>query len=46
MPKVSEAKRFRRLEAENACLKKLLAESALDNAVLKEVVSGTWWCPK
>jgi putative transposase len=29
---VSEAKRLRELEAENARLKKLLAESALDNA--------------
>lgn len=35
---VSEAK----LEAENARLKKLLAESALDNAALKEIVSGKW----
>ncbi|MAY70083.1 MAG: IS3 family transposase [Halomonas sp.] len=37
---VSEAKRLRELEAENARLKKLLAESALDNAALKEIVSG------
>ena len=35
---VSDAK----LEAENARLKKLLAESALDNAALKEIVSGKW----
>ena len=39
---VSEAKRLRELEAENARLKKLLAESALDNAALKEIVSGKW----
>lgn len=37
---VSEAKRLRELETENARLKKLLAESALDNAALKEIVSG------
>lgn len=40
--KVSEAKRLRELEAENARLKKLLAESALDNAALKKIVSGKW----
>jgi putative transposase len=39
---VSEAKRLRELEAENSRLKKLLAESALDNAALKEIVSGKW----
>lgn len=39
---VSEAKHLRELEAENARLKKLLAESALDNAALKEIVSGKW----
>ncbi len=39
---VSEAKRLRELEAENARLKKLLPESALDNAALKEIVSGKW----
>ena len=39
---VSEAKRLRELEVENARLKKLLAESALDNAALKEIVSGKW----
>ncbi|MDI5889534.1 transposase [Halomonas rhizosphaerae] len=39
---VSEAKRLRELEAENARLKKLLAESALDNAAFKEIVSGKW----
>ena len=39
---VSEAKRLRELEAENAKLKKLLAETMLDNAALKEVVSKKW----
>ena len=39
---VSEAKRLRDLEAENAKLKRLLAESMLDNAALKEIVQGKW----
>ena len=34
---VSEAKRLRQLEDENAKLKKLLAEAMLDNAILKDV---------
>jgi putative transposase len=36
---VSEAKRMRSLETENARLKKLLADSMLDNAALKELLS-------
>lgn len=43
---VSEAKRFRELEAESARLKNLLAKSALDNGALKKIVSGKWWRPK
>jgi putative transposase len=39
---VSEARRLRALEAENARLKKLLAEAMLDNAVLKEVATKKW----
>ena len=39
---VSEAKRLRDLEGENAKLKRLLAESMLDNAALKEIVQGKW----
>ena len=39
---VSEAKRLRALEDENAKLKKLLAEAMLDNAVLKDVASKKW----
>ena len=35
---VSDAKRLRELEPENAKLKKLLAEQMLDNAALKDVV--------
>ena len=39
---VSEAKRLRQLEQENAKLKKLLAEAELDKAALKELVEGKW----
>lgn len=39
---VSEAKRLRELEQENARLKKLLAEAELDKAILKDVVSKKW----
>ena len=35
---VSEAKRLRELEAENARLKKLLAEQIFENDVIKEVL--------
>jgi putative transposase len=37
---VSEAKRLKRLEKENAELKKMLAEAMLDIRVLKRVVAG------
>ncbi len=40
--KANEAKRLKQLEQENARLKKLLAEQALDNAMLKELNSGKW----
>lgn len=39
---VSEAKRLRELEAENAKLKKLVADQALNIEVLKEVNSKKW----
>lgn len=39
---VSQARRLKVLEDENAKLKKLLAEAMLDNAVLKEVTSKNW----
>ena len=39
---VSEAKRLRQLEEENSRLKKLLAESHLDIAALKDVLSKKW----
>ena len=40
--RVSDAKRLRALEDENAKLKKLLAEAMLDNAVLKDITSKKW----
>src|SRR5215468_8356018 len=39
---VSEVKRLRMLEDENRKLKKLLAESMLDNAALKELLAKKW----
>ena len=38
--KLDQAKRLRELEKENTRLKKLLAESELDKAILKEAASG------
>ena len=39
---VSEAKRLKQLEDENAKLKKLLAEQMLDAAALRELLSKKW----
>ena len=39
---VSDAKRLRALEDENAKLKKLLAEAMFDNAILRDVNSRKW----
>jgi putative transposase len=39
---VSDARKLKALEDENAKLKKLLAEQMLDNAILKEVNSRKW----
>ena len=39
---VSEAKRLKALEDENAKLKKLLAEQMLDAAALRELLSKKW----
>jgi putative transposase len=39
---VSDAKKLRALEAENARLKKLLAESLLENEVTKEALRKKW----
>ena len=39
---VSDAKRLKSLEDENAKLKKLLAEAMLDNAMLKDIAAKKW----
>jgi len=39
---VSEAKRLRSLEEENAKLKRLLADTMLGNAALKDLLSKKW----
>ena len=39
---VSDANRLKTLEDENAKLKKLLAETMLDNAILKDINSRKW----
>jgi putative transposase len=39
---VSDAQRLKALEAENARLMRLLAESMLDNAALKDVLGRKW----
>ena len=39
---VSDAKRLKALEEENARLKRLLAESLLDHAALKDLLSRKW----
>ena len=39
---VSEAKRLKELELENARLKRLLAEAELDEAALKDLLSRKW----
>ena len=39
---VSEAQRLRQLEAENAKLKRIVADQALDIVALKDVLSKNW----
>ena len=39
---VSEAKRLKEVEKENARLRKLVADLSLDNAILKEVSKGNF----
>jgi putative transposase len=39
---VSDARRLRSLQDENARLKKMLAEQMLDNAALKDLLSKKW----
>ena len=40
--KKDQARRLKELERENARLKKLVADQALDNAILKELSSGNF----
>jgi putative transposase len=40
--RVNQAKKLRALEKENARLKKLVADMALDNDILKEAASGNF----
>ena len=40
--RVDQARRLKELECENARLKKLLAETMLDNSILKEASSGNF----
>ena len=40
---VSEAKRLKAMESENARLKKLLADAMLDNAALKDLLAKNVW---
>jgi transposase-like protein len=40
--RVDQAKRLKELEAENARLKKLVAEQALDISILREAASGNF----
>jgi putative transposase len=39
---VSDARRLKTLQEENAKLKKLLAEAMLDNTMLKDIASKKW----
>jgi len=40
--KVDQAKRLKELEKENARLKRVVADMALDNAILKDVAEGNF----
>ena len=40
--KVDQAKRLRELEKENSRLKRVVADQALDNAILREAASGNF----
>jgi putative transposase len=40
--RTDQAKRLKEFERENAQLKKLVADKALDNSILKEAISGNY----
>ena len=40
--RIEQAKRLKSLEKENTCLKKLVADISLDNAILKEASEGNF----
>ena len=40
--RMDQARRFKQLEKENSRLKKLVAEMAIDNAILKEAAEGNF----
>jgi len=40
--RTDQAKRLKDLERQNAQLKKLVADQALDNSILKEAISGNY----
>jgi transposase-like protein len=40
--RVDQAKRFKQMEQENARLRKLVADMAMDNAILKEAAKGNF----
>ncbi|MEO0512041.1 MAG: hypothetical protein AAF108_03985 [Planctomycetota bacterium] len=40
--KIDQAKKLKELERENARLKRLLADTKLDKAILEEAASGNW----
>lgn len=40
--KADDAKRLRELEKENARLKRIVADQALDNQILKEIAKGNF----
>jgi hypothetical protein len=40
--KLDQVKQLKSLQKENARLKKLVADQALDNAILKEALSGNY----
>ncbi len=43
---VSEARRLKALEDENTKLKRMLADTMLDNVALKDPLGKKWWRPR